>query len=175
MQFQVYGPYWLSRLDNKLISRNKIDRDAFWEEVDGKVPGLSEACGCYVFRIAAGRGAKPWYVGMAERQSFRSECLQPHKINIFNEASVGRRGTPELLFLPQVTAKGNFRAPTTARRPAIQQLESMLIGMAISRNPDLLNIKGTKMVRELEVEGFLNTNRRARGGPAKVLRDTLGG
>jgi hypothetical protein len=173
MRFQVHGPFWLSRKKG-LISREKNQRDAFWEEVEEQVPGLSQACGCYVFRIPASRGAKPWYVGMAERQSFRAECLQPHKLNIYNDAIVNRRGVPELLFLPQVTENGNFRAPTRARRPAIRQLESMLIGMAFSRNPDLLNIKGTKMIRELEVEGFLNTERRAGQGPAKVLRDTLG-
>lgn len=175
MRFQVYGPYELWRLNNNLVSREKEDRDDFWNEVEADVPGLSQACGCYVFRITSGRGSKPWYVGKAERQSFRAECLQPHKLNIYNEVTLDHRGAPELIFLPQITENGNFRSPTRAKRPAIGQLESMLIGMSISRNPELLNIRGTKMIRELEVEGFLNTNRRAGRGPAKVLRDTLGG
>ncbi|MFI4862386.1 MAG: hypothetical protein ACIAXF_17105 [Phycisphaerales bacterium JB063] len=152
-----------------------FDKDAisyFWQEVEDDTPGLSGACGCYVFRIVSGRGAKPWYVGMAEKQTFQKECFQPHKILQYIKATRGRKGRPELLFLAQETSQGRFRKPTQAKRPSICALEGMLIGMGVVRNADLLNVRDTKMYRELEVEGFLNS-RKARGGPSKVLRDTF--
>jgi hypothetical protein len=53
-------------------------------------------------------------------------------------------------------------------------METMLIGMSVSRNRDLLNIQKTRMLRELSVRGVLNTDRLVTSGPAKALRDLLG-
>ncbi len=54
MRFRVYGPFQLWRLHTGLLAGDKESRDDFWDEVDDDEPGLSGACGCYVFRIAAG-------------------------------------------------------------------------------------------------------------------------
>jgi hypothetical protein len=175
MRFDIHGPFELDRSRNGLIAASANDRRDFWGWVDEHVPGLSGACGCYVFAIQASRGTLPWYVGKAERQSFSRECLTSHKINHFNNAIAGRRGKPILVFLPQLTKKGNFRKPTTTTRRAISELESFLIGMAISRNPKILNTKGTRMLRELTVEGFLNSDRGKSGISARTLRGILGG
>ena len=175
MRFDIFGPFEVDRRANGLIAASASDRREFWEWVDDHVPGLSAACGCYIFAIKASRGTLPWYVGKAERQPFSRECLSSHKINHFNNAIAGRRGRPILLFLPQLTKKGNFRKPTTSTRKAISELESLLIGMAISRNPRMLNTKGTRMLRELTVEGFLNSKRGKSGISARTLRGILGG
>jgi len=172
MRFVVYGPYDLQS-SSGLISKKSNAK--FWEEVENEVPGLSGACGCYVFRVLAGKGSTPLYVGKAEKQAFKTECFSADKMMKYNEGLATRkRGRPQLIFLAQVTQKRNdFRKPTTGERPFIQALESMLIGKAFEKNPDILNIQGTRKAQKLEVEGFLNTSQLARGGPAKVLRDTF--
>jgi hypothetical protein len=48
----------------------------------------------------------------------------------------------------------------------------MLIGMGVARNPKLLNSQGTKMLKELRVEGFLNSSL-AKRGAAKSLRNAF--
>ncbi len=174
MRFVVYGPYDLERDSKGWIS--KRSNGHFWEEIEDEVPGLSTACGCYVFRVAAGGGSKPWYVGKSEKQPFKTECFSISKMNKYNEiSSTRKRGRPQLILLAQVTGKDTFRKPTTGERPFIQALESMLIGKAFEKNPRLLNIQGTRKAQKLVVKGFLNTSRLARGGPAKILRDTLEG
>lgn len=142
--------------------------------------GLEKICPAFPMHVGATslpfvppRGSLPWYVGKAERQSFRHECLTPHKVVHFNNALAGRKAKPELFFIPQVTPSGQYRSPTSSRRPAIRELESLLIGMAINRNPSLLNIAGTKWLQRLTVEGFLNT-KKARSDAAKALRDLVG-
>ena len=173
MRFEVQGPFELYRTKAGLVDTDATTRRYYWEWVEESIPGLSEACGCYIFAIQASRGILPWYVGKAERQSFRKECLSPHKINHFNNAIAGRKGKPILFFLPQLTNKGAYRSPTTTKRPAIKELESLLIGMALSRNRRLLNGLGTKWMQQLTVEGFLNSNK-AKGGPPSDLRKLLG-
>ena len=163
MRFKVCGPFRLPSDGSKLIAHSSNSRKEFWREVDELSPGLSTACGCYVFALKRGRRSKPWYVGKAERSIFSNECLAPHKRNHFNAAAIRYGGIPLLYLLPQLTPRGSFRAPTRAVRPAIRELESMLIGMGVSKNPDLLNISGTKMLRELVVEEFLNSKPSKRG------------
>ena len=172
MRFVVYGPYELERNSSGRINKSNAQ---FWKEIEDEVPGLSGACGCYVFRVVAGKGSKPWYVGKAEKQAFKTECFSDGKIIKYNDVLAARKsGTPQLIFLAQVTEKKNdFCKPTTGVRPFIQALELILIDKALEKNPDLLNIQGTGAARSIKVEGFLNTPQLARGGPAKALRDTF--
>lgn len=175
MRFEVRGPFELDRNTNGLIASSAEDKHLYWEWVDDHVPGLSQACGCYIFAIKASRGTLPWYVGKAERQTFAKECFSSHKIVHFNNAIAGRKGKPVIMFIPQLTKTGNFRKPTSTPRKAISELESLLIGMAISRNPKILNTRGTRMLRELTVEGFINSERGKGGSAARALRGILGG
>ena len=174
MRFDIHGPFWIERR-NGIIASTATDRREYWEWVDGYVPGLSGACGCYIFTINAGRGRLPWYVGKAERQTFKNECYSAHKIINYTTAIAGRKGTPELFFIPQLTRKGGFRKPTQGQngRKAIVALESLLIGMALSKNPELQNIKGTRMFRDLEVAGLINSNKKKNAHDAKMLREAM--
>ena len=174
MKFDIHGPYWLARRHG-LIAATADDKREYWEWVEEYVPGLSDACGCYVFTINAGRGRLPWYIGKSERRSFKKECLDHHKINHYNTATAQRQGTPELFFVPQLTSTGKFRKPTQSNngRKAIVALELLLIGIAHVRNPNLLNIKGVKMYRDLEVAGFLNSNVKKNSSDAKMFRAAM--
>ncbi|MEW8266494.1 MAG: hypothetical protein AB2731_10155 [Candidatus Thiodiazotropha sp.] len=75
-------------------------------------------------------------------------------------------------FSPQLTRKGAYRSPTTTKRPGIQELESLIIGMALSRNPKLMNTQGIKWLQQLTVDGFLNS--KSKNGSAAELRKLLG-
>jgi len=173
MKFIPYGPFELPRVNANRLATDSASLKAFWADVEAEVPGLPIGCGCYVFSLKAPRGTKPWYVGKAERTAFRNECLAPHKALIYLSAVAEKKGTPELMLIAQVTPTGKLRNPTNGRRPAISALESMLIGMAVSRNGELVNIQGTKMYRDLEVQGFLNS-RRGQSGSPKYLRGMFG-
>lgn len=175
MKFEVYGPFEITRTSKGLVSSDAASKREFWEWVDGVVPSLPDACGCYVFAIQVSRGILPWYVGKAEKQPFAKECLSTHKVNHYNNAIVGRKGRPTLYLLPQVTKNGKYRKVSKSKKLAISELETMLMGMAISRNPGMLNIKGTRMMRELTVEGFLNSKKSAGGKASSELRNILGG
>lgn len=170
MRFTPYGPFELPRETANMLKLGAADLRAFWHGVEDQVPGLPDACGCYVFSLRAPRGSKPWYVGKAEKTRFRRECISPHKALHYAQLVAKRKGVPELTLLAQVTENGKFRKPTKDKRPAISALESMLIGMAIARNSDLLNTKGTRMFSSLVVDGLLNSHK-GKGGSSKFLRD----
>ena len=168
MLFEVYGPFDLPTSNSRTLVLSAAERRGFWATVEAQVPGLSAACGCYVFVITARNRDTPWYVGKAERTNFRKECLTPHKLLHFTAAALGNRGKPRLYLVPQVTEHGRFRACTSSVRPAIAELESILIGMGVARNPDLLNMRATRMLRQLQVKGFMNTPLAKRGAPKRL-------
>lgn len=170
MNFYPYGPFEIPR-NGKLVSRDKTERKAFWEEVEGIEEGLSDACGCYVFTI----NGKAWYVGMAEKQSFYAECFGMHKIVQYNEAMQGIKGKPQLILLAKLTPQDRFSKPSKRGHWDIRALESMLIGLAVSRNPELCNVKGTKHLREMHVPGLLNTGKGvAKATSVRAFKDALG-
>ena len=152
MQFAVCGDFPIERHRN-LVSRSRDHKRIFWTAVEEKVPGLSNACGCYVFVIRN----RAWYVGMAERQSFKQECFALHKITQYNEALAQVNGNPTLLLLPKLTPSGRFASPASRGHADIRLLENLLIGSALSRNANLQNVKGTRLLREMNVPGFLNS------------------
>ena len=177
MRFDVYGPYEIPRAKRGGISWTPQENNKFWDGIDEDPTygHLSSACGCYIFAIKSGPKALPWYIGKAERSSFKQECFSDRNIKLYNNELLNRkRGKPYLYLLPQVTEKGKFSRPagTNAKRPEISELESILIAMGISENPDLRNIRGTKMLRGIEVIGFLNSDRR-KGGASAELRKLL--
>ena len=58
--------------------------------------------------------------------------------------------------------------------PDIEYLETMLIGMALRRNPDLLNVQQTRWLREMVVPGVINTRRGKPRMAETQLRQALG-
>lgn len=170
MEYEVYGEFSIAR-NGSLISRSKEDKARFWEQVEEMKPELSDACGCYVFVI---RGCAR-YVGMAEKQSFKQECFALHKITQYNEALGLVNGNPSLILLPKMTPGGRFAKPTSRGHSDIRLLETMLIGSALSRNSDLQNVKGTKLLREMNVPGFLNPRPgQARASMVQAFKRAIG-
>ena len=170
MQYEIYGEFPIAR-NGSLVSRKKGDKSNFWKLVEEAEPGLSDACGCYIFVIRS----RAWYVGMAEKQPFKQECFALHKITQYNEALGQVSGNPSLLLLPKLTPSDRFAKPTSRGHSDIRMLESMLIGSALSRNPDIQNAKGTKLLREMNVPGFLNPRQgQARASAVQAFKRAIG-
>jgi hypothetical protein len=170
MHYAVFGPYYLAR-DGALVSKSAEDRRALWHRMETDAPGLSEACGCYVFSIRR----RAWYVGMAARQPFCQECLSIHKINQYNYALQRVSGEPLLHLIAKLTPKRRFALHAAPGHKDIEFLEKMLIGMALRQNEGLQNVRGTRFLREMKVPGILRTERgEGNLGPVKSLRDVLG-
>lgn len=158
MNFLPHTPIEIPRRRNGLIAAEKQALADFWSRVETELEeGLSGAIGCYIFSIRAGKGALPWYVGLAERQSFRKECFTSHKLVHYNNAIASRRGTPLLTLVAKYTPRGRIINPTGSQHRDIQFLEAMLVSNCLGRNENLYNVKDTKLLREMVVPGLLNT------------------
>lgn len=170
MRYTVHGPFEILRAGH-IISRDRNDKLDLWRRTDAEEEDLSYACGCYVFSIRH----RVWYVGLAERQSFRKECFAPHKLTQYDASLNEVSGVPYLYLLAKRTPKGRFATPSKSGYKDIQALEKLLIGQAIKRNPDVMNIKDTKILRELNVPGIINSEQgQGRASAVQALRQSLG-
>jgi len=170
MRFSVHGPFQIPR-HNGLVARDAASRREFWEGIELAEEGLSEACGCYVFAV----GKSAWYVGMASKRTFEGECFAPHKIMLYNEILHELCGKPTLTLIAPRTPEKRFRKPSKNGHGSIDFLEDILIGMGIRHNPELLNIRGTKLLKTMNVPGILNTGRgQGKRLAVRWLRKVLG-
>ncbi len=183
MRFKIYGPYEIPRKkteDGK--NKEKIDLSdeplsEFWNEVERDLAGLSYGEGCYVFGIRYGRGTLPWYVGKvaggtitnektgrneAKADSgFKKECFQPGKVLIFEDVlDKIKRGKPVLYLVVNVSEKKEEPSKSTKNDVHIEWIEDILIGMAIKRNPELSNVKGTLKYTTIELPGILTKKKK---------------
>ena len=162
--FEVFGPHKVPTYNGK--AAKIVDFEAlpdFWSYVGL----LSKRKGCYVFAVRASKGLRPVYVGLATK-TFKQEVFTPHKLEKYQRALADTaKGTPVLFFLAHPLGRGatNIRA--------IKDLEDYLIQAAVSKNSDLLNVKGT----EKEKWGIAGVIRAGSGKPsaaAKALKRLLG-
>lgn len=160
MNYKIYGPFTIpSRGNNRSYLIYKEDINNFWSSVHSEHQGLKDACGCYVFAIRAGRGIKPWYVGKAQKQSFISEVFTDHKMRTFAEIMHNMHGTPVLFLISRLTNAQRFAKPSEKHKD-IDFLETWLIADAIRKNKKLSNKKKTKFLKEIQVETYLNSNKK---------------
>jgi hypothetical protein len=172
MIFQPYGPFPVRRLDRD-VDRSKEAKRAFWKSANESCPNISAACGCYLFAIQTRRAVIPWYVGKAERQGFEAEIFAIHKLLLYNEA-LKQQGVPLVFLLAKMTPGGKLCRPTLGKDRSIRFLESNLIGIALRKNKQLKNLKDTKLVREIEVPGILNSSAGRPHTVASNLKEALG-
>lgn len=159
MNFFPYEPVEIPRNSNRLIAADAASMKDFWAEAERHLEeGVSAAVGCYIFSIRAGKGSLPWYVGCAEKQSFRKECFTSHKLNHFNNAVASRQGRPMLTLVAKLTPRERFAKPSGNGHRDIQLLENMLIATCVQRNSELFNVRDTKLLREMSVPGLINNS-----------------
>jgi len=99
-------------------------------------------------------------VGRATR-SFKQEVFTPHKLEKYQRCLADfNRCTPVLYFLCAPDGRGALN------RSAVAELEEFLIQTAVKRNPDLLNVRGTKR-QDWAIAGVV---RSGVGKPSKAAR-----
>ena len=172
MNFDVAGPFEITRhgtkknITKESVSNLKNHLEE-WEE------GLSESCGCYIFAKRAGGGVIPWYVGQACRRPMFKEALNADNITKYNTV-LDDKGTPLLFVIPARTPTGKFRKrPELGNWPPLTFLERWLIATALDKNPDLINNKQTKFLRELHVVGIFNATQGESTSSSQELIKTL--
>jgi hypothetical protein len=75
MKFDVAGPFEIPRFGKKRIITKESLRQ-LKQLVESHQEGLSDACGCYVFALRAGKGWTPHYVGQACKLPILGEALR---------------------------------------------------------------------------------------------------
>ncbi len=169
MYFYPFGPFEITR-NGTCISEHKDDKQQFWHNVEEQEKSLPDACGCYIFII----NNKVWYVGRTKKQGFRGECFADHKIKIFDKALIEHKGIPKLILIARYTNSDRLSQPSNGHNDIVF-LEKILIGYGVKCNPDLLNVKDTKYLRELTVPGVINTGRgEANAKSVQSLKQVLG-
>ncbi len=153
MKDDIYGPFELPLAKPRRFTREVAERRLFWSDIDDAVPGLPDACGCYLISV---RNCI-WYVGRAGSQDFRHECFTADKILKMERAMDDGAGPAYLTLIARQTSGGRFSQPGVNGHRDIEDLELLLIGAALERNGELLNRSATKVLREMEVPGFLNS------------------
>jgi hypothetical protein len=175
MRFRIFGPFEIARGSNGLVDFSATQKKTFWKAIEVSHPGLSTACGCYVVAAAGGSGSLPHYVGLTMRRTFAAECLAPHVRSHFNEVIADKpRLKPQLFLVAKLTPKNRFAKPSVSGHDDITFLEGYMIALALDRNPKLRNQKQTRYLKDLQVEGFLNSGSGKPGPSARKLRAVLG-
>lgn len=127
--------------------------------------------GIYIFALSNGGGNPvPWYVGMAVKQKLCAEAITRDKLRKYSAAMFGRQGRPSMTFLS---------ADTQQSISKIDSLETLLIWIARSKNPNLINerkVSGRPKiiisnVNEVSVRGVIN---RGQGQPSNNARAFAG-
>ena len=89
-----------------------------------------------------------------------------------HEIDTGERGRILVFLIPQFTNNGS-RLYRGNSGPAIDFLETYLIGIALRANSELSNKRDTKLYREVMLPGFLNSTVGSPGKSANKLRNSL--
>lgn len=131
MNFDVFGPFELPRNELKtLIDRKRLDD--LRKAIENEAPGLSDACGCYVFAMRSGGGYTPWYVGRTKLNTIFREATSADKLNkyadVLNDTNADTNqqkiGTPVLFVIPMLAANGDHFKNKNQNLPEINFLES---------------------------------------------------
>ena len=168
--YKVFGPFPVPKSANGQPNFDNYATKAFWKQVNESEPGLSSACGCYVFSV----GKEAWYVGLTKK-AFEIECFMPHKQAKLFVATGKGGGDAYLHLVARTTPRGDRFAKHAHSYKDIKELESMLIMVALRRNTRLLNKSNTKFLRSVVVPGILNSQQGdERAHPVQSLREVLG-
>lgn len=173
MNYEVYGPLWSPRFE---AEASGIALRVFWDEVEEMYPGLPRAIGIYVFSTCHGENYTPWYVGKTNAKGgFRGEIFQDHKLNHYVGASQRKKGHPAIHLIAKIEpARGNFCRASARSGREIDELETVMIGMALRANPDVRNSKKTWFNKNCSVPGIIGPA--VNGRPSKAvttLRNTF--
>lgn len=154
MNYEVFGPFYAPRAQAEATGENLR---AFWDEIEGMHEGLPRAIGIYIFSIQHGDNYTPWYVGKTNAKSgFRGEVFQAHKLEHYVNAEQRKRGYPIFHLIGKVEpTRGNFCRSSARSGREIDELETVMIGMALRANPLVQNSKKTWFNKNCKVPGII--------------------
>ncbi|SKA22113.1 hypothetical protein [Consotaella salsifontis] len=156
MKYEVYGPFWAPRAESEASGEALR---AFWDAIDNMVPDLPRAIGIYVFSTCHGTNYTPWYVGKTNAKTgFRGEIFQEHKLNHYIGANQRKNGYPAIHLVAKVEpTRGNFCRASGRSGREIDELETVMIGMALRANPHVRNSKKTWFNKNCQVPGIIGS------------------
>jgi hypothetical protein len=99
--------------------------------------------------------------------------LNAPNINKYNDA-LPKKGNPVIFLLPMVTPKRKLRKRPNKPLRTIDFLEEWLIATCLVKNPDLINNRKTKILKNIHVTGILNAKRGSgKNGASSALKRAI--
>ncbi|MDK1494010.1 hypothetical protein QN219_28925 [Sinorhizobium sp. 7-81] len=131
-----------------------------------------------MFATKRGDQYKPWYIGQTRAQKgFEGEIFERHKLDHYEASLEAAKRTSGYIFLfPLITGGDDWRFSTARQtgKNLIDWLEKMLIGMALSKNTELRNLRDTLFLKNVWVEGLFGDQTPGRPAyPAAEARKAL--
>lgn len=164
----VHGPFEVPHDSLGKGTSKRITRDhakEFWNLPE--IRAVRAKRGCYVFALRVSRGFTPWYVGMSTK-SFEKEVFDDHKLVHYNDVVYSRyKGVPVMFFVAPPGQKRSFP------KSEIDELETYLIQAAVVKNPEIRNVRKTKMPG-WTIRGVVRGGRGKAPANAKKFRAMMG-
>ena len=171
-KFATFGPFLLERKSGHVA---ESDLKSLWGRVDADPhDGLTQAIGIYIFATANTSGSLvPWYVGKTDA-GFKKR-LDKHWKLFATLAEKAPEGDLRLFLIARITpTTAKFRKSGKNKLASIDDLESMMIGSCLSKNPEVANEKKKAWHNGLYVPGYYGDEKTdKRDGAALALRSML--
>ena len=191
MNFEVYGPFLLNAESDEEGFSGWIDQreiNDFWVKVRKQHDHLENACGVYIFCVEGKqkRSGKttnlPWYVGKAEKQTFKQECFNHKNQLSYNKviSQLYREVTAiNFYFVARHNEDGKYSAPAKKDDGTVYEgvrfAERLFMQKSLAANNHLLNIKDLKDARGTHIRNILNWPVQGRDdSSAGALKNSLG-
>lgn len=181
MRFKIYGKFEIPLEKDASNRIDKADVKAFWQQVEWKKPDLPNACGVYIFGIEgrlknkSSKTSMPWYIGKAEKQTFKQECFTDNKLITYNNTFSDHymsKGRPFLYLMARQEEEEKFSTPTTSEYPGIRFVEKMFIQMGLSVNGELKNVQNTDAIKTTAIKSVMNWRSKESEG-IKLFKEML--
>ena len=176
MNYDIFGPYALPKktaAKGKVLDLSAKSLRPFWEAIEeNEGIDLRNGRGCYLFAHKAGGGFKPWYVGQS-KGPFAKEVFTPKNKGHYSEvySDLGA-ATPVIFLIARLTTGGGLSERSLSSKE-VDFIEQKLIGLALAKNPDLINVANTRHHKGLVIPGIHNHSG-SLSPAARNLRTALG-
>lgn len=140
VSFDIFGPFDLP--ETNLLSSEKAATDfsELWTQVEARRSGLKSAYGCFLF-VSLHRGRTlPWVVGGSPETPFVEACVTaPMRRRYRKVLTRFPDATPQLMLLPYSGKLDAFDKPKGSKRMEFWFMKTLLTGLCMNRNADLLD------------------------------------
>lgn len=171
--FEVYGPFKLNEEGfSGWIDQPEIDE--FWDKVRQQNENLEleKACGVYMFCVKGKQKRKgkttnlPWYVGKAEKMTFKQECFNHRNQLSYNRViSQLYREVAEINFYFIARHDEDGRLSASAKKDeetpyepyeGVRLVERLFMRKSLAANNDLVNMRDLTNPRRTHIRNILN-------------------